>query len=368
MDLPSRLDLFQIAANHIATRAKRIDPGEPFVDGSDANIYAGTSSVLAASVVRQIAYKSRIHYLDGAFGEDLDRHVWDRYRMTRKGASAAIGGVRFYRPDATFGTGTVPMGTRLGTLGNTEYITTTTAVFSASSLEAFADVRAVQAGKGSQVGANQIRRISRPETIFDTSLKVNNDKPTAGGEPAELDEDLRGRARRFWEAARRGVLGAIEFGALAVAGVASAQAIEAIAEGNRPARVVSLSIADSSGVASDALARLVRTSLLEYRAGGITVLVYSGLPQLAAITLLLSFQAGVDTVALTEIVRGAVIAHVNSLAVNEALQVSGIMETLRFFKESGLIVDDKSIVAPVGDLVPGPGFTIRTTQDLVTVL
>jgi uncharacterized phage protein gp47/JayE len=367
VDLPSRLDYFAIAAGHIAARAQKIDPLQPYVEGSDANVFAGSSAVLAAAVTRQIAYKANALLLDGAERELLDRWVFDRYRMTRKGAAPALGRVRFYRPALTFGAGTIDANTKLVSNTGAEYITTTAATFGLNDLESFADVRAVQAGKATQVGANQIRKFATASDAFDRTIKINNDLPTAGGENVEDDPTLRGRARQFWAAARRGTLGAIEFGAISVPGVTSAQAIEALTTGNTPARVVSLYIADSSGVASDQLAHRVAMVLDDYRAGGIAVLIYTSLPQIVTVSLVLGYRANVDTVALTEIVRAAIIEYVNSLDVNQPLLVGDIYAVLRRFRDNGLVATENSIIAPVGDLYPEPGQTLRTTATYVTV-
>jgi uncharacterized phage protein gp47/JayE len=233
------------------------------------------------------------------------------------------------------------------------------------------NARAVQAGKGTQVGANTIRKFSTPGTLFDKSLQVNNDTAAAGGEDAEDDDTFRNRVRNFWRTARRGILAAIEFGATTVPGVVSASAVEAIeliGLVNLPARVVNLYIADSSGVASSVLADQVRVALDEYRAAGIAVVVSTSLPTIVTIQLSLEFRANVDTVTLADAIRAAIVEFVNSLPVNGTLYVSQLYAMLQRFVDDGLIVNKSSIVAPVGDLVPSPGTTLRTTITDTTVV
>lgn len=367
-DLPSRLDYFQIGAQYLNSRAQKIDPGVVYVQGSDANIVVGVGSVLAAAVTTQLGYSTSRLFLDGCFGEDLDRYMWDRYQLTRKGASAATTTARLYRAAATAGAGTVPAGTSVLSLGNVEYITTQPATFGATTLDnVFAPVRAVQAGKSTQVGANTLRRFKNPTTLFDSSILINNDFTTAGGEDAEDDDTAKARVRQFWNTVRRGTLAAIEFGALTVPGVVSARAIEALNPFGQPARVVNLYIADSSGVASAPLSRLVVTALQEYRAGGIAVIISTSVPFLQPIVLALSFQTGVDTVTLSGLVQAALVEFVNSLPVNGELYLADLYSVLRRFVAQGIVQSQSSIVSPVGDVVPAVGQTIRTTTSLVTL-
>jgi len=367
MDFPTRLDLFAIGRAYVLERAKKIDPTQVDVEGSDVNIFVGSSSVVTDYAIKQLAFQIAGLSLDGAEKEELDRYAFDRYQLTRKGASSALGQVRFFRTSASVGAGSIPANTKLVTNSGIEYVTTTTATFGGSQLEAVANVRAAQAGKATQVGANAIRRFDRPSDVFDPSIQMNNDLPTSGGEDAEGDELFRVRIRSFWRNARRGTLGAIEQGALAVAGVVSAQAIEALETDGDPARIVSAYIADSSGVANNQLATLVEDSLLEYRAAGIKVAIFTSLPRLVSVELKLTFRAGVDTVQLSESIRTAVVEFVNSLPVNGPLFVGQLFTVLERYKQDGLIVTQDSIVAPVGDLIPSAGETLRTLIDLVTV-
>lgn len=367
MDFITRLDLYAIGRDYVRSRAKKIDPTLVDVDGTDINIFVGSSSVVAAALIKQLAYSVSRLFLDSADGEDLDRWAWDRYRLVRKGASSAIGKVTFERTSFAAGAGSIPAGTKLRTINGIAYVTTTTATFGATSLSATAYVRAIQAGKASQVGKNYIRKFQEASSLFDRSITVNNYNATAGGEDVEEDEDFRERIRDFWRTARRGTLGAIEFGARTVEGVVSALAVEAFSGDGSSARIVNLYIADSSGVANEALARQVVAALDEYRAAGIKVIVYTSIPLIVDIILSLTFRANVDTENLTELIRKAVVEYVNSLPVNGKLTVGGLFAVLQRYESDGLILGKDNVVAPVGDLVPDAGQTIRTTMTNVVV-
>lgn len=378
MDLPTRLDLFALGRDYVTSRAKRIDPAQVDVEGSDVNIFVGSSSVMGRYVVDHLGYAVSQLFLDSCFEENLDRWAFDRYQMLRKGAAPARGTVRFYRQSTAAGAGSIPIGTRLRTLTGADYVTTSVATFAASTLESRAYVRANEAGKGPQAGANAIQQIVSRDSLWDRTLSVINDDDTAGGEDAESDDNFKDRIRAFWRAARRGVRGAIEFGATEVAGVTSASAIEVLetqqlqlglvnAPYVLPARLMLLYIADSSGVASEALANDVRAALEEYRAGGIAVIIATSLPQVVDVRLRLSFRANVDTVLLSDAVRAAVVEFINSLPVNSPLYVSDIASVLSRFRADGVLGNEESIIAPVGDVYPDAGRTLRTTPTQVVV-
>lgn len=365
MDLPSRADFFAIGRDYVVQKSRKLDPAQVDVRGSDANLFVGIGSVIATALIRQLEYRIAALFLDSAEGEDLDRYAYDRYSLTRKGASPARGSIVISRSVATAGAGSVPIGTTVMTDTGVEYVTTTVATFASNALEATCNVRAAQAGKSTQVGANAIRRFAQPQGLFDASLVPSNPSATAGGEEAETDSVFRARIRDFWRTARRGVIGAIEFGALSVEGVVSARAIEALSSTGQPARIVNLYIADSSGVASDALADEVSTALLEYRAAGIAVLVSTSIPLVVDLVLSLSFAAGVDTKTLSDQIRAAIFEFVNSLPVNGTLYLAQLYSVLQRFVNDGLIPDQSTIEEPTGDLVPEVGQTIRTTIDAV---
>ncbi len=367
-DLVTRADLYSIGRNYIRGRATKIDPAVIDVEGSDANLVVGSTSFMAAQTIKQLGYATARMFLDGCEGDDLDRWAFDRYQMLRKGAAPARTSLTLARPTVLGGAGSIVAGTRVSTLTGIEYITTAVAAFGASTTSVTGvRARAVQAGKATQVAKNTIAKFSLPQTIFDPTITVDNPDAAAGGENKEDDDLFKGRIRTFWRNARRGTLGAIEQGALEVPGVVSARTIEALTSGGLPARVVNLYFGDSSGVASDALADEVRVELEDWRAGGIAVLLWTSIPLSVDISLVLKFAANVDTYTLAENIRAAIVEFVNSLPVNGTLVVGQLFSVLQRFESDGLIVNEDAIVAPVGDLIPDVGQTIRITPENVSV-
>jgi hypothetical protein len=368
LDLPSRLDYYALGRQWMLSKATKIDPSTVDVAGSNANLFLGTASVLADSVTKQLGYAASALTLDGAYDDDLDRYIWDRYQLTRKGASPALTQLRLYRSAATAGAGTVAAGTIVQSLGGVEYLTTTPGNFGASTLDqVLVNASAVQAGKATQVGANTIRRFKNANQLFDPTIQVNNDAASAGGEDREDDDTVKARVRNFWTTARRGTLAAIEFGALSVPGVVSAMAVEALSPTGLPARVVNLYIADSSGVASVPLAQAVAAQLNDYRAAGIAVIIFTSIPLIQNIQLALSYTTGIDTVTLGNLVQAAVVEFVNSLPVNGPLYLFQLGTVLQRFAADGLLPAQSGIVSPTGDVYPPLGQTIRTTPANVTL-
>lgn len=368
MLLPSRIDYFSIGREFVRARARKVDPDQVDVEGSDLNLYVGAASFIAEHITRQLADRFAATLLDGAQGEDLPRLGQDRYRIAPKNAAAAVVTVRHFRPTSAGGPGSIPAGRRIFSLTNAEYVTTTTATFATTQLQAFSEARATSAGKEFQVGRNQLRRYAEPGLLFDPTIEPTNDEPAAGGEPAEAPDEYRERIRAFWLAARRGTKGAIELGARSVPGVSSAFAAEALDASARPARVVRLAIADSSGISSQAQAREVSAVLLEWRACGIFVAIDTSLPQIVPIRLRLRFDGGTGaTASLAENVRAATVEFVNSLGAGQTLFRVSLGSVLERYRASGLRPDQDTIVEPAGDVVPAPGRTLRTRVENVTI-
>lgn len=369
MELLSRLDYFDIGRRFVLGRGTRISPREIDTEGSNVNLLLGASSYMAQAVAQQNIESSATNLLDACEDDNLDRWGWDRYQELgiRKGAAPAVMRANVSRVVGG-SSGSVPIGTKVLSRSGIEYIATTTAPFSNTTLLTPIDLRAVQAGKEFQIGRNQLVRFAKPEALFDASLNITNDEPSAGGEPAETNDVYRERLRRLGASLRRGTLGAIEAGALTVPGVNSATAIEVLGVEGYPAQMVELFIADSSGVASIGLANLVRSALEEWKAGGIYVAIRLSVPVLVNITLRLRFKAGVATAALSEQVRQAFVTYINSLPVNATLYRAEMGAILTRFKADGLIASNDSIVEPVGDIVPAIGTTLRVRPEGVVLV
>jgi uncharacterized phage protein gp47/JayE len=361
----TRLDLFSIGRASILASNPKISSDQVNTDGSDVNLIVGGQSVMCGYLALQHEARFASQYLDSCEGDDLDRFGQDRYQQPRLGASPSVATVRFYRAGSGAGAGTVNPGTLLSSRNGIQFITTSPANFSSTALNATATCQAVQSGSQTKTGINGIITIST--ALFDSTLQVTNDVASAGGEDREDDDTYRERLRAFWLDARRGTLGAIEEGAKGVSGVVSAQAIETLNYLGLPGRAVLLYIADSAGIANQALATTVLQAEDDWRAAGIPVVVQIGSPQLVSLVLKLTFQATSNTITLTTSIINALVGFINTLGVNQTLTVGMLQSVLLRFQGDGLIVTQGTIVSPTGDLVPSLGQVIRTTTNLVTL-
>ncbi len=367
MDFPTAGDLYDVGRDYVRQKAVKIDPATIDVVGSDVNIFVGSVSEVAFAIVLQLMFAVNRLLLDGAEKEDLDRYALDRYQLPRKGASPSIGTVRVYRTSFAAGGGTIPIGTVLKSLPGIDFVTISEIVFGNVDLSSTGAVRATTAGSNTKVGQNAIRKFEDITLLWDSTLLLNNDVATAGGEDVEDDPTFRARIRSFWNTARRGTLAAIEFGATTVPGVVSAQAIEALNGDANPARVVTLYVSDGSGNSNLAFGQQVANALDEYRAGGIAVIVSTSTPFIISVALMLAFRSAVDTQTLGDSIRGAIVEFINSLPVNGTLYRAQLFSVLQRFAEDGLVLSEDSIVSPIGDVVPDPGRTFRTTPANVTI-
>ena len=368
MDAPARSDLYAIGRAYVYATATNIDPSAVDTQGSDANLFVGSQSFIASAVVRQLQDRFAAQFIASSRNDDLDRKLWDSYKLPRKGASASVGGYRFYRLSTAAGAGTIPVGTNVQSITGYNYVTTSTATFGVDDYEATCSIRSTAAGSQFNVGPNQIRIIPKVSTLFDPSLQGTNYLTTAGGDDREQDDQFRLRGENYWPTARRGVLSAIAYGAQSTPGVQSANVVEVLDSQGNPARVCEVFIADPAGQASQELADSVTSALLDYRAAGIQAPIILTTPLIVAVQLHLAFQAGTVTGSLTETIRNAVVSYVNSTPTGQPLYRNGLGSVLARYQRNGLLPNNSAIVSPPGDLVPGVGQTIRTTLANVTIV
>lgn len=367
MDFPTRADLFQIGADELFARSSerppgtRVSPEEVYTAGSDVNMLIAASAAMGEEVVARSVARLGALLLRTAEREDLDRLVSDRFSPTlaRLEASAALVDLVFTSSSGAAAK-TFPVDTRVRTRGAVEFRVLVAGSIIAGGGSVTVRAQAIQTGPAGNVSAGQITQLVNP----DPEVSVTNPERAAGGDDIEPDARFRARARDFFLNARRGTLAAIEFGARTVPGVRLATAIEDVDTSGDPTGRVSLFISDAAGAGNTALADLVRTALIEYRAAGIYVEVYAATPRFEPISLRLRFGTGTDSTLAFDAVRARVLANVNTLAPQRTLERSLIFASARAIE--GVIVLDDAVVVPVGDIVPATGEVIRTRLDLIT--
>ncbi len=372
--LPTREDYFQTGAREVFARgaarprASRVSPQAVFTEGTDINIILAACSAMADEATRHMAMRIAALYLDGAEKEDLDRLVADRFSPTlvRKQASQAVVPLIFTRaiPPSAGAPITLPVGTQVRTSTGFVFELIEAASFSLNSTgPASAAAQALQAGVVGNVAAGTISQFV--QTPGDPAILVENEEPATGGADIETDASLRERARDFFRTARRGILAAIEFGALTVNGVVAATAEELLDPDGLPNGFVRVFIADNTGQSNTVLAEAVRNALLEFRAAGIVVDVLTTAPRYETIAYQVAFRSGLDTRQAIQQLKSLTVNAVNLLAPQEPLQRSMLYALARSIP--GSIVPDNAVQTPAGDVFPNAGQVIKTTFDRVTV-
>jgi uncharacterized phage protein gp47/JayE len=378
-DFPSFQTLFRIARNEALIRNPQLTQTAIERDGSDANILVASACAAADEVVGQLIQVTTGLYLDSAEGAQLDRLLLDRYGLTRKVASSAVGSVTFTTTAPAASAFVIPANTMLSTPDGIQFQTVEAETFPAGSTgPIYCVVRSVLSGANQQIGAGTLTNIVGPIPSAPTDLVVTNPVATAGASDEESDDSFRARGRAFFSTARRGTLRAIEQGALTVAGVVKATAFETLDQEGRPAKLVSLAISDqytdtlaNLGVASPSyqaqslvLAQSVFNALQEYRPAGIFVQVQVAQVVLQPIQLALSFTAGVNVDQVAMSARSAIVSVVNNLAPGTDLTVATLQ--LALGGVSGLVLTGNEIVSPAGTIVANPVQVIRTSLALVS--
>lgn len=369
-DFPTRAELFQIGADEMIGRGElrppgsRVSPEELYTEGSDVNLLLAGASAMGEEAMRHVALRTSSLFFATAEREALDRLVADRLSrsIVRLEASAAL--VELAVSQAPGGPVQVfDVGTRFRTEAGVEFRSLHAVTLGAGDTgPVTVRAQASQTGTSGNVDADTIRALVQPRS----GVSVTNPARAAGGDDQEPDARLRARAQDFFPAARRGTLGAIEFGARTVPGVRLATALEIEDEFGRQTGHVQLYVSDAAGAGNALLAELVRTALRAWRAAGIYVDVVGATPRFEPVVWRLRFATGIDSTIAFDAVRRATIAAVNRLAPQTTLERSALFEAARSVE--GVIVRDDAIVAPVGDVVPATGEVIRTRLDLVTAV
>ena len=385
MDFPSFNQLFEIARNEALTRSPALSLPAIEREGSDANILVASAVAAADEVIGQLIITASGLFLDSANDAALDRLLFDRYGLTRKVAANAIGEVQFTTTAATTAPFAIPAGTRLQTSSGTAFEVTTTTWFPlASTGPLTVPVRSLLAGADQQAKIGTITNIAgridgQPDDLF-----VTNAAATAGAADRESDSEFRERGRAFFTTVQRGTLSAIEQGALTVPGVTRANAYEILDPTGRPARIVSLIIADSFTdsladysvvppvyqTQSANLANTVFNALEDYRPAGTFVAVQLGQVQLEPITLSLSFAAGVDAETVANSARAVIVTYINNLDPGVGYTRTQLVQALT--SVSGLIITEQDLLNPgniikfpEGNRTPTPLQVLRTSLAIV---
>jgi hypothetical protein len=379
MDLPTYDQLRQIARDELLQKNSKITAEAVDLPGTDAFALVAAAAAVGDEVVGTLARQQAALLLGSARGKDLDRLVYDRYKLLRKAAAPAIGSVTFSLPIAAVSDFSIPARTLLQTSDGIQFVTINEGLFITGSTTLSVPVRATVAGLQTQARPATITNLIGAVPLAPAGLTVSNPLATAGAANAELDDSLSSRALNFFETARRGTLGAIQQGALAVPGVATATTFENLDALGRPARSVQLLVTDAFteqlaqgssvppayATQSAVFTQAVFDGLIESRAAGINVEVHLAKVVLQTVILGLAFRAGYDVDQTALQARAAIVGYVNSLAPGASFVVSGAVTALR--SVPGLLVSGNEVLSPAGGVVPTPLEVLRTAMSYVSI-
>lgn len=227
-------------------------------------------------------------------------------------------------------------------------------------------VKAVCESAGTTGNVDAITITVLSESVGDDTVTVSNPNPAAGGREQETITDYIRRVRSWFENQARGTLSAIEFGAEQVAEVAAATAIELVTgEDELPIYRAKVSIADINGQANPALVDLVREALQEYRCAGVPVLVVGVTHQYVTVRWTgLKAKQGFTLATLLEGLFSRCISRVAELGPEETLERAMLFAVAKAV--DGLQVPAGSLIEPLDDITPNPGYTLRLRRESIS--
>lgn len=292
-----------------------------FNEGSNLDAMTGAAAIMADEVIRIGVALFAAQFFDTAIGADLDALVQDRFggSLVRKPATAAIGTITWTR-DAV-GAYVILAGTRFRAVVGTTTITVqsiSAVTLLAADTSVDLAVQSVVTGRASNAAAGVVDEILDVH-ISDPGATCTNAQPLAGGSDAETDEALRDRVRRVYSTLRRGTVEALETGALSVPGVGIVAVDESEVESSGWVYVY---VGDPDARSNDALAALVETELVNWRAAGVLVDVTGATREEKSLALTVVIERGSDQNVIGAAIRAAVVAYGDSLGPGERIRGS----------------------------------------------
>lgn len=327
-------------------------------DVSLAQLHAGAA--MADASIRFAAQAFAETFLDSANGDALTVLVNDHINIQRQPATAATVTLSFSRTSSG-AAGSIPAGTTVATAiaadGSSVSFTANSTVAVGAGLNGPFTVNATAAvnGRATNVAAGTVTRIT--SSLFDT-FTVTNPAAAAGGNEVESDVQLRLRARLFWQTLRRGTLAALEFGALQVASVRVARAVE---DGSG---LVTLVVTDETGNSN---AQMVADTMLEienWRAAGSVVNVVGGAVLLTNIAMEVYLQPGVSLDPLRPLLEDAIAGRMEKLTQGGILRIDQLTAAAVNVDPDG--IDHVDFTSPSGDVTPTTFQVIRTGVITIT--
>jgi uncharacterized phage protein gp47/JayE len=203
-------------------------------------------------------------FIDQATGIALD-NVVALLGIERNPATKATGQITFSRKKPADKDILIKEGTRVADEGGKTFVTIEEATILVAESSVIVSIEAVEAGPSGNVNAETIAIMPTPPRGVDG---VVNEQPTAGGEEAELDDQLRERAKHALETAGKATPNALKFALLDVNGVDGVQVVDHQQDSSIPLGQVKVLF---SGLDTEEVRDNVQQAIERTRAAGVLV-------------------------------------------------------------------------------------------------
>ena len=375
-DLPSRQDLFRTYEVAVLNPAVGVRPGITRTaietPGSDVNALAWGAAAVGDEVVGQLGFAAAGWWISSAQDEQLDKRALDNAGLLRKPGAVSLGSAQFRLTTPLVVDLTIPRQTLLSMADGTQFFTTREAVFPKASVGPLSvPIRSRKSGAGVLAQAGTVTSILSPIPGAPADLVVVNDLATTPGDNEEDNPSFRAALRNYQLTAHRATIAALEQAAMRYqvdqetsGGIVAATVLEYYDSAGRQTKQVLLCVADryvaqyadansvppAYAARSQQLGSLVAASLRDVRGAGIYVGVYVCQVVPLQVQLQLTFRAGVDTFAVAEAARAAMVNYINNLRPGQAFRRAAASEALR--RVPGLYITGSEVASPIGDVVP----------------
>lgn len=362
--LPTFDELYAAAKAEMQSRNPRLTD---FAEGSNADAVAGASAVLADEVIAVAVDQFADQFVDTASGDALDALATDRFALSRKAASAAVGSLTFTR-SAGVPTGVIniAMGTVCKAEVDGDEVTFTTDISTQiPDGDSTVDVSATctETGSAGNVAAGVIDEVVSV-VADDPDITVTNAARFTGGAAEETDPRFRDRIRRYYTTLRRGTVAALEAGALTVAGCEFAVVDESHMAPD-DGGYVSVFIGDPDARASDELVDLVQTELEDWRAAGIWVVVDACEREEIALAVTISVLRGSDLSTIRDDVEENILAYIDALGPGATLRLARVQAAAIHVSPD---VVDAAVTTPAADYAPtAANYAVRVPGSSLTI-
>lgn len=355
VEVPSFQELYDLGKAAALLRTSRLRE-ESFQSGFMADVLTGMSAAQVEEVVRFALELHARTFVRTAAGDALDELAEDHYSLPRRQAAGAVGKVRFLRSSVAAGPCFIEIGTRVAT--DTGIVFRTLYPVVMDGLSIFVDVIAEVAGLAGMARANTVMVIVDPVT--DPSVTVSNPERMAGASDAETDDQYRARIREYLATLRRGTVAALAFGAK-IAGV-----LQATVDDTAYPPTVYIAdqgdVEDGEELGNDVLVANVEAELENWRAAGVQVNVAPARVALQPITVVLSFEAGVDTGGARDAAIESILAEVGKIGIGQTLYRSALIAAAKRPGIRNVVISN-----PAGDVIPDADELVRTRSELITI-